>query len=99
MVANLSAHKRGWDERWEEFSGLAERGKTLQEELLRLVDEDTLAFNAIMTAFGLPKNTAEEKESRKAAIESATLQAIEVPYQVMKVASDGFEVALGRWFT
>jgi glutamate formiminotransferase/formiminotetrahydrofolate cyclodeaminase len=93
MVANLSSHKRGWDERWEEFSDWAEKGKAIQEDLLRLVDEDTLAFNAIMAAFSLPKKTAEEVELRKAAIESATLQAIKVPYQVMKTACKGFEVA------
>jgi glutamate formiminotransferase/formiminotetrahydrofolate cyclodeaminase len=93
MVANLSSHKRGWDERWEEFSDWAEKGKAIQEDLLRLVDEDTLAFNAIMAAFGMPKKTAEEQELRKAAIESATLQAIKVPFQVMKIATEGFEVA------
>jgi glutamate formiminotransferase/formiminotetrahydrofolate cyclodeaminase len=93
MVANLSSHKRGWDDRWEEFSDWAEKGKAIQEELLRLVDEDTQAFNGIMAAFGMPKKTAEEQESRKAAIETATLQAIKVPFQVMKVACEGFEVA------
>jgi glutamate formiminotransferase/formiminotetrahydrofolate cyclodeaminase len=93
MVANLSSHKRGWDDRWEEFSDWADKGKAIQEDLLRLVDEDTLAFNAILEAFGLPKKTAEEQVERKAAIESATLQAIKVPYRVMKVASEGFEVA------
>jgi len=93
MVANLSSHKRGWDERWEEFSDWADRGKTIQERLLQLVDEDTRAFNEIMAAFGLPKKSSEEQELRKAAIEAATLHAIEVPLEVMSVACEGFEVA------
>ncbi|MEA3463383.1 MAG: glutamate formimidoyltransferase, partial [Bacteroidota bacterium] len=83
MVANLSSHKRGWDDRWEEFSDWAERGKAIQERLLHLVDEDTLAFNEIMAAFGLPKKSPLEQEDRKAAIEAATLHAIEVPLEVM----------------
>ncbi|MCK5694644.1 MAG: glutamate formimidoyltransferase, partial [Bacteroidales bacterium] len=93
MVANLSSHKRGWDVRWEEFSDWAERGKAIQERLLRLVDEDTHAFNEIMAAFGLPKKSPKEQELRKAAIEAATLHAIEVPLEVMSVACEGFEVA------
>jgi glutamate formiminotransferase/formiminotetrahydrofolate cyclodeaminase len=93
MVANLSSHKRGWDERWEEFSDWAEKGKAIQERLLFLVDEDTRAFNQIMAAFGLPKNSPEEIEARKGAIEAATLFAIEVPYEVMKTAFEGFELA------
>lgn len=93
MVANLSSHKRGWDERWEEFSDWAERGKAIQERLLHLVDEDTHAFNEIMTAFGLPGKSPEEQEVRKSAIEAATLHAIEVPFEVMSVAFEGFEVA------
>ncbi len=93
MVANLSSHKRGWDERWEEFSDWAERGKAIQERLLQLVDEDTRAFNGILEAFGLPKGSAVEQETRKAAIEAATLHAIQVPFEVMKVAFTGFEVA------
>ncbi len=93
MVANLSSHKRGWDERWEEFSLWAEKGKTIQERLLFLVDEDTRAFNDIMAAFGLPKKSKEEKEARKLAIEAATLHAIEVPFQVMNTSYEGFEVA------
>src|SRR5687768_16319717 len=64
MVANLSSHKRGWDERWEEFSGWAEKGQQYQSELIRLVDEDTKAFNVIMSAFSLPKGTDEEKAAR-----------------------------------
>lgn len=93
MVANLSSHKRGWDDRWEEFSDWAEKGKVIQERLLQLVDEDTRAFNDIMTAFGLPKKSSQEKEARRAAIEAATLHAIEVPFEVMTVAYAGFEVA------
>lgn len=93
MVANLSSHKRGWDDRWEEFSDWAEKSKAIQEGLLRLVDEDTRAFNGIMAAFGLPKKTAGELEARKAAIEAATIHAIEVPLEVMKLACQGYEVA------
>jgi glutamate formiminotransferase/formiminotetrahydrofolate cyclodeaminase len=79
MVANLSAHKRGWDARWEEFSGWAERGQALKDQLVRLVDEDTLAFNRVMAALGLPKETAAEKTARAAALEAANLGALEVP--------------------
>jgi len=93
MVANLSSHKRGWDERWREFSDWAEKGKAIQEKLLFLVDEDTRAFNSIMAAFGLPRKSQEEKEARKEAIDAATLYAIEVPFQVMNTALEGFEVA------
>jgi len=92
MVANLSAHKRGWDERWEEFSEWADKGMAIQSELLRLVDEDTNAFNKIMDAFGLPKGTAEEKAARKKAIDDATIFAIEVPYRVMEQSYAAFEV-------
>jgi glutamate formiminotransferase/formiminotetrahydrofolate cyclodeaminase len=90
MVANLSSHKRGWDERWEEFSDAAEQGQKLKDALLRAVDEDTDAFNAIMAAFGLPKSTPEEKAARKAAIQAATRGAIEVPLKVMQLASASF---------
>jgi len=93
MVANLSSHKRAWDERWEEFSDWADKGKGIQESLLHLVDEDTRAFNDIMEAFGLPKKSWEEQAARKEAIDLATLKAIEVPYQVMKTSYEGFEVA------
>ena len=93
MVANLSSHKRGWDDRWEEFSDWAEKGKAIQEKLLWLVDEDTRAFNAIMHAFNLPKKSKEEIDARKYAIEQATIHAIEVPYEVMKTAFGGFEIA------
>lgn len=93
MVANLSSHKRGWDERWEEFSGWADRGKALQDELVRLVDEDTDAFNALMAAFGLPKGSDEEKAARSAAIQAATKRAIEVPLRVMEVSLASMDVA------
>jgi len=92
MVANLSAHKRGWDDRWEEFSGWAEKGKYFYTALLGCVDEDTQAFNRLMDAFGLPKNTEEEKVSRKEAIQAATHHAIEVPLKVMQLACDSMEV-------
>ncbi len=86
MVANLSSHKRGWDDRWEEFSDHAERGQQLKNEMLRLVDEDTAAFNGIMAAFGLPKNSDAEKSARTAAIQEATKQAILIPLKVMEAA-------------
>jgi glutamate formiminotransferase / formiminotetrahydrofolate cyclodeaminase len=92
MVANLSAHKRGWDERWEEFSDWAEKGKIAHDRLIKLVDEDTAAFNSIMDAFGLPKNTDQEKANRSAAIQAATKHAIEVPFEVMQTAFNALEV-------
>ena len=92
MVANLSSHKPGWDEQWNEFAMWAERGMELQEELLHLVDEDTEAFNRIMAAFGMPKNTAEEKELRSEAIQQATLFATEVPLETMKASVKVFDV-------
>ena len=92
MVANLSSHKRGWDERWEEFSGWAEKGKACHEELLRLVDADTDAFNEIMAAFGLPNKTDEEQAERAAAIEAATVGAIEVPFRTMEVSMESMDV-------
>ena len=88
MVANLSAHKRGWDDRWEKFSIWADNGKMAYLELLSLVDEDTRAFNGIMNAFGLPKESEEQKVSRLQTIQEATLNAIEVPWRVMKIAYD-----------
>ncbi len=93
MVANLSAGKRGWDDRWEEFSGWAEKGQKLKDELLRLVDEDTNAFNQIIASFRLPKGTAEEKAARSKAIQDATQYAIETPLRTMEVAFDVFELA------
>ncbi len=92
MVANLSSHKRGWDDRWEEFSDWAEKGMAIQQELLKLVDEDTNAFNKIMDAFGLPKGSDEEKAARKKAIQDATKYAIEVPFRVMKKSYESLEV-------
>lgn len=86
MVANVSANKKGWEDRWSFFSETAERGQEIKDELLFLVDEDTRAFNAIMEAFKLPKNTAEEVVLRKQAIEAASLYATEVPLRTMKVA-------------
>ncbi len=93
MVANLSSHKRGWDERWEEFSDWAEKGKYYHDELLKMVDEDTNAFNKIMDAFGLPKKSEEEKAIRKQAIQDATKFAIEVPFKVMKLCYESMEVS------
>ncbi len=92
MVANLSAHKRGWDDRWEEFSHWAEKGKCYHDALLKCVDEDTEAFNQIMTAFGLPKSNEQEKAERKKAIQFATKNAMEVPLKVMQLACDSLEV-------
>jgi len=86
MVANLSSHKKGWDDRWKEFSDWAEKGQGYKDELIRLVDADTHAFNGIMAAFGLPKGSEEEKSIRKAAIQAATRTAIEVPFRVMETA-------------
>ena len=86
MVANLSSHKRGWDERWEEFSEAAERGQHLKTALLRAVDDDTDAFNLIMAAFGLPNGSPDEKAARKAAVQAAIRRAIEVPLQVMRLS-------------
>lgn len=86
MVANLSAHKSGWDERWEEFSNWADKGKLYHDQLLRLVDEDTRAFNKIMDAFGLPKSNETEKAARAEAIKEATIYAIKVPFEVMEAS-------------
>lgn len=93
MVANLSAHKRGWDDRWKEFSDWAEKGQAIMLELVALVDEDTAAFDKIMAAFGLPKGTDEEKAARAAAIEEATLYATKVPLRTMKASLKAFEIA------
>lgn len=92
MVANLSSHKRGWDDRWEEFSDHARAAMKIQEELLYLVDEDTRSFNRIMEAFGLPKETAEEKAARTAAIEEASKYAMEIPLRTARVASEAWPV-------
>ncbi len=92
MVANLSSHKRGWDDRWEEFSQWAERGQQIKDELLFLVDEDTRAFNRIMDAMGLPKGSEEEKAARKKALHEATRYAIEIPFTVMQKCLASFEI-------
>ncbi|MDR0661140.1 MAG: glutamate formimidoyltransferase [Prevotellaceae bacterium] len=92
MVANLSAHKPGWDDRWEEFSAWAEKGKYYQDALVRMVDEDTNAFNRIMDAFSLPKSTNAEKQARKQAIQEATKYAIEVPFKVMSLCYESMQV-------
>lgn len=92
MVANLSSHKKGWDDRWEEFSVWAEKGQKIKDELTKLVDLDTAAFNKIMSAFSLPKGTDEEKTARKQAIQEATKFAIEVPFKVMQLSYDSFAI-------
>ena len=92
MVANLSSHKKGWDERWEEFSNWAEKGEKIKNELVNLVDADTKAFNKIMEAFGLPKSTDDEKNTRTNAIQEATKFAIEIPFQVMTASYNSMEV-------
>ncbi len=92
MVANLSSHKVGWDDRWETFSQWAEKGQHYKDQLLKLVDEDTQAFNKIMDAFGLPKSNDNEKAIRNDAIQAATKNAIEVPFKVMNLAYESMQV-------
>ncbi len=92
MVANLSSHKAGWDDRWEFFSNWADNGMGVMNELLYLVDEDTEAFNKIMAVFGMPKGTDEEKAARAEAMEAATLYATQVPLRTMKTAYKAFDV-------
>ncbi len=92
MVANLSAHKRGWDDKWEMFSDVAEKGQRIKEDLLFLVDEDTNAFNKIMDAFKLPNKTEEEKLYRRKAIEDASKYAMEVPVKVMEKSYESMEI-------
>ena len=94
MVANLSSHKRGWDDRWKEFSDIAEQGQALMNELLDLVDEDTAAFDRIMACFGMPKGTEEEKAARAAALEEATLYAASVPLKTMEASLKTFPLLL-----
>ncbi|MCM1052033.1 MAG: glutamate formimidoyltransferase [Paenibacillus sp.] len=94
MVANLSAHKAGWDDRWEEFSNVAEQGRVLVDSLMHLVDEDTEAFNRIMAVFGMPKGTDAEKEARAQALEVATEYATRVPLRTMEQAVQVFPLAL-----
>jgi len=92
MVANLSSHKRGWDDRWEEFSNYADEGQGIKDQLLAMVDEDTNAFNEIMNAMRLPKDSAEEKAARLEAIQAATIYAVEVPLKVMEVALNSMKM-------
>jgi glutamate formiminotransferase / formiminotetrahydrofolate cyclodeaminase len=92
MVANLSSHKKGWDDRWKEFSGWAEKGQQYKNELLKLVDADTKAFNQIMNAFALPKSNDAEKAIRNEVIQNATKYAIEIPFKVMQTAYASMEV-------
>jgi glutamate formiminotransferase/formiminotetrahydrofolate cyclodeaminase len=93
MVANLSANKRGWDDRWEEFSDWADKGQTYHSQLLALVDADTAAFNGIMDAYGLPKSSEDQRLDRSIAIQAATKHAIEIPMQVAEIAHNALEVA------
>ncbi len=93
MVANLSAHKAGWDDRWEEFSQVAVKGQALMSELLHLVDEDTASFNAIMAVFAMPKSTEAERAARAEALEAATLYATEVPLRTMRASYAAFTLA------
>ena len=92
MVANLSAHKRGWDDRWEEFSSWAEKGKRFHDELLALVDEDTRAFNKVMDVFAMPRDTQAQKAEKKRAMQEATKYAMDVPFRVMQSTYDSMEV-------
>jgi glutamate formiminotransferase/formiminotetrahydrofolate cyclodeaminase len=92
MVANLSSHKRGWDERWEEFSRWAEQGQRLKDDLLQMVDADTRAFDRVMVALGMPKGTEAEKSARSAALAAANLGALQIPWQVMKTAYASFDL-------
>lgn len=94
MVANLSAHKRGWDDKWEYYSQWAEKGQRYKEKLMHLVDEDTASFNKILDAFSLPKKTEDEKSARQSAIQEATKGAILVPFQTMECALESMEVML-----
>ena len=94
MVANLSAHKRGWDDRWKEFSDVAEQGQAVMDELLDLVDEDTAAFDRIMDCFSMPNGNEAEKAARAAAIEAATLNAASVPLRTMEAALKALPLAL-----
>lgn len=92
MVANLSAHKPGWDDQWEYFSDFAVKGRDIQERLMHLVDEDTEAFNRIMAVFSMPKSTPEEKAARAEALEAATIHAAKVPLKTMKTAFEAFDL-------
>lgn len=99
MVANLTGGKAAYDDQWDKFSAVAEKGQAIKDELLRLVDEDTNAFNLIMNAFGMPKKTDDEKKARTAAIQEATRYATEVPFRTMQKSFEAFEVcrAMVEW--
>jgi len=92
MVANLSSHKAGWDDRWQEFSDWAVKGQKIKDELLFLVDEDTNSFNRVREAFGLPKTTDDEKATRTAAIQAATKYATEIPFKTMETTLEAFDI-------
>ncbi len=92
MVANLSSHKKGWDDQWSVFSDWAEKGQAIKDRLLRLVDADTHAFNRIMAAFALPKGNDTEKTARTKEIQAATKQAMEIPFAVMQAAWSSMEL-------
>jgi glutamate formiminotransferase/formiminotetrahydrofolate cyclodeaminase len=92
MVANLSAHKKGWDHKWEYFSDWAQKGITLQNEFIRLIEEDTIAFNRLLAAFSLPKLTIEQKAARSEAIQQSTLYAMEIPLKVMEAGLKAMDV-------
>lgn len=92
MVANLSSHKRGWDDRWEEFSDWADRGRGYTDELISLIDEDTRAFNAVLNAFSMPKKSEDEKKIRNRSIQDATRYATEIPFRIAETASRSLEV-------
>jgi glutamate formiminotransferase/formiminotetrahydrofolate cyclodeaminase len=92
MVANLSSHKAGWDERWKEFSDYAEKCMAIQHDLLVMVDEDTRAFDGVMKALAMPKSTDAEKAERQAMIQDATKYALEVPLKVMRRTHDSFDL-------
>ena len=92
MVSNLSAHKRGWDDKWEYFSKIGEKGMLIQNKLIDLVDKDTDAFNSIMQAYSMPKNSDEEKKIRDLNIQAATKNAIEIPFEIMNVCFDSLEI-------
>ena len=94
MVANLSSHKRGWDERWEEFSNTAEKGQKLIKKLLDLVDKDTESFNQIMLAFRLPEGDSKEKKIKEDAIKKATIHAIEVPLEIMRTSLESMDIIM-----
>jgi len=92
MVSNLSAHKRGWDDKWEYFSKIGEKGMLIQNKLIDLVDEDTDAFNSIMQAYSMPKNSDDDKKVREDHIQIATKNAIEIPFKIMKVSFDSIDI-------